>query len=170
MKLDNLMYRLNQGDKTAFEEIYNDTKKAVYYTALSILRERSLAEDVMQTTYLNIIKNSSSYRIGTNARAWILRIAKNEAINLKKKRDRENSVDEQESVALFGSYNIDDYGATIDIARKNLSEDEFNILMLIAVSNYKRREIAEFLDIPISTVTWKYREAVKKMKRLISEK
>lgn len=169
MTLDKLMYRLNQGDKTAFEEIYNDTKKAVYYTALSILRERELAEDVMQTTYLNVIKNSSSYQMGTNARAWILRIAKNEALNLKKKRGRENSVDEQENDSLFGSYTIDDYGATIDIARKNLSEDEFNILMLIAVSGYKRREIADFLNIPISTVTWKYREAVKKMKRLISE-
>lgn len=170
MKLDNILHQIQSGDKKAFETLYNDTKSAVYYTALSILRQKQLAEDVMQSTYLNILKNISSYQVGTNARAWILKIAKNLALNAKKTADRESPVDETQNVALFGSYDLDEYGHTVDLARKYLNDDEFNILMLIAVSKYKRKEIAEYLNIPISTVTWKYNEAIKKMKKLLMNK
>ncbi|MGN0819134.1 MAG: RNA polymerase sigma factor [Christensenellaceae bacterium] len=167
MKLDQSIYRLSQGDKSAFKVIYEDTKKAVYYTALSILKDRHLAEDAMQATYLSVIKNAKSYRIGTNARAWIIRIAKNQALNDKKQFDRETAVDESENVNLFGSYSMDEFGALTDLAAKNLPEDEFNILMMVAVSGYKRREVASILDMPVSTVTWKYGVALEKMRNLL---
>ena len=86
--LDKLIKRLNSGDYDAFEKIYDATRKGVYYVALSVLRERSLAEDVMQSTYIKVLKNASQYKQGTNASAWILTIAKNEALNLKKYRRR----------------------------------------------------------------------------------
>ena len=50
MSLDKQMKQLARGDTSAFESIYKKTQKAVYYTALSVLIDRSLAEDVMQTT------------------------------------------------------------------------------------------------------------------------
>lgn len=84
MPLDKLIKRLKNGDSSAFDEIYNQTRKSVYYVALSILRDKPLAEDVMQTTYIRVLKNLNSYTIGTNALAWIVKIAKNEALNLKK--------------------------------------------------------------------------------------
>ena len=49
------MIVVSVGDVSAFESIYKKTQKAVYYTALSVLMDRSLAEDVMQTTYLKVI-------------------------------------------------------------------------------------------------------------------
>ena len=52
MSLDEALGKLAAGDQTAFDEIYNRTRKTVYYIALSYLRERMLAEDVMQTVYL----------------------------------------------------------------------------------------------------------------------
>lgn len=37
--------------------------------------------------------------------------------------------------------------------------------MLCHVAGYKRREVAEMLDMPIGTVTWKNNEALKKLRQ-----
>lgn len=169
MTLDKLMTKLSKGDQTAFESIYGQTRKTVYYIALSVLKDWSLAEDVMQSVFLNVLKNAGQYRAGTNAAAWIARIARNEALNLKKQRGFESYVDESEHLKTFGTNSTDDYGLLIDTARKILPEDECAILMLVAADGYKRREIAEMLDMPVSTVTWKYKNAVNKMKEALSE-
>ena len=47
MTLDKLIKKFINGDASAFDEIYNRTRKCVYYVALSVLRDNALAEDVM---------------------------------------------------------------------------------------------------------------------------
>ncbi len=167
--LDKQIKKFINGDQSAFEKIYNETRQSVYYVALGILKDRHLAEDVMQSTYLSVLRNITKYELGTNASAWIIRIARNEALNLKKQRSRENLVDERENDSMFGTYHQDEYGHLIDIARKILTEEEFTILMLITAGGYKRREIAEIFDCPVSTVTWKYGEALKKMRKSLEQ-
>lgn len=167
--LDKLIKKFINGDQSAFEKIYIQTRESVYYTALAILRDRALAEDVMQTTYLNVLRNISQYKHGTNAAAWIVRIARNEALNLKKSRSREQYVDERENEGAFGAYRHDEYGLLIDLARKILSEEEFTIVMLVTAGGYKRREIAGMLGMPVPTVTWKYNEALAKMRKSLEQ-
>lgn len=157
------------GDTSAFDEIYYRTRKSVYYVALSILRDKSLAEDVMQTTYMRVLKNIQSYTLGSNASAWIIRISKNEALNIKNVRMREQSVDEYESLALFGAGEPDTYGELIDLAKRLLNDDEFSVLMLVTACGYKRKEIGEMLDMPTPTVTWKYRNALSKMRDALKQ-
>ncbi len=169
VKLDELVAALAAGDKGAFAELYEQTKKTVYYVALSVVRDRALAEDVMQTAYLNVIRHAGSFRAGTNAAAWIARIARNEALNLKKKRARETPLD-GEDPAAFGSVETDDYGLLVDLARRTLPADEFTILMLAAAEGYKRREIAAILEMPLATVTWKYGRAIRAMRHALREK
>ncbi len=164
MNLDKLMRKLINGDKTVFEEIYSSTRKSVYYVALSILRDKALAEDAMQSAYLGVLRNCGKYTAGTNAAAWIVRIAKNEALNIKKSRARTEYVDESENPAMFGTAEVSDYGLLVDLARRILSEDEFTILMLVTSGGYKRREVAAMLEMPVPTVTWKYNNALSKMR------
>ena len=168
--IDKQLKKLSTGDVSAFESIYEQTRKTAYFIALSVLKERALAEDVMQSAYLNIIKNASSYRAGTNAMAWIASIVRNEALNLKKKRDREIYVDEKANLAVFGTAQTDDYGLLTDLARRLLPQDEFEILMLVAAAGYKRREIADMLGIPVSTVTWKFNCAAEKMRKALKDR
>ncbi len=163
--LDKLIRKFINGDRSAFEEIYVRTRQSVYYAALSVLRDRALAEDVMQSTYLNVLRNIEKYKLGTNAAAWIMRIARNEALNLKKSRSRECPVDEQDSDGMFGAYQADEYGELVDLARRTLPEDEFLIVMLVTACGYKRREIADMFDLPVSTVTWKYSTALAKLRK-----
>lgn len=167
MALDKFIKKFINGEASAFDEIYNQTQKSVYYVALSILRDRALAEDVMQTTYLRVLRNIQGYELGTNAAAWIIKIAKNEAINLKKVRMREQSVDEYENQNLFGMSEPDTYGELIDLAKRLLPDEEFSILMLVTACGYKRKEIGKMLDMPIPTVTWKYQNALSKMRNAL---
>lgn len=164
MTIEKQLKKLSKGDTEAFDYIYAQTRERVFYIALSIVKDKSVAEDVMQSAYLNVIKNAGSYQSGTNAEAWIARIARNEALNVKKKRDREISVDERENPAMFGVKSIDDYGLLIDLARDVLEADEFQVLMFAACGGYKRREISDMLDMPMSTVTYKLNCAFRKMR------
>lgn len=169
MALDKFIKKFMNGDASAFDEIYNRTRKSVYYVALSILRDKALAEDVMQTTYLRVLKNIQSYALGTNASAWIIKIAKNEAINMKKVRMREQSVDEYENPTLFGEKEPDTYGELIDLAKRLLADDEFSILMLVTACGYKRKEIGKMFDMPTPTVTWKYQNALLKIRNALEK-
>ena len=169
MALDKFIKKFINGDASAFDEIYNRTRKSVYYVALSILRDKALAEDVMQTTYLRVLKNIQSYALGTNASAWIIKIAKNEAINMKKVRMREQSVDEYENPTLFGVNEPDTYGELIDLAKRLLADDEFSILMLVTACGYKRKEIGKMFDMPTPTVTWKYQNALLKIRNALEK-
>ncbi len=169
MTLDEALARLAAGDQTAFGEVYERTRKSVYYIALSVVRERMLAEDVMQTVYLKVLGNAARYRRGTNAAAWIARIARNEALDVWRRRSREISVDERADPLPFGTCGADEYGLLIDLARRILKREEFSVLMLAATEGYKRREIAAMLSMPLPTVTWHYSRAVSKMKAALSE-
>ena len=169
MTLDQLMKKLAAGDQEVFESIYAKTQNTVYYIALSILKERSLAEDVMQSTFLNLLRNASQYRQGTNASAWIAKITRNEALKVLKKRGREQYVDETRNLSLFGTGQTDDYELLIDLARRLLPEEEFVILMLVTAAGYKRREIAKMLEVPLPTVTWRYQRALEKLREALNE-
>lgn len=169
MTLDKLIEKFISGNSQAFDEIYKRTYKSVYYVALSIVKDKTIAEDVMQTTYLKVLQNIESYKQGTNALAWMVKIAKNESINCKKSMQKVELIDENENLTLFGLSETDEYGLLIDMAKNKLPEDEFLILMLISVSGYKRKEIAKMLDMPIPTVTWKYTNAIIKMRKYLQE-
>lgn len=170
MILDELMKKLSRGDEAAFEQIYSQTRKTVYYIALSVVKERALAEDVMQDVYLSVLKNAAQYRPGTNPVAWIAKIARNEALKVQQSRARVNYVDERQNLQVFGTQQTDDYNLLISHAKRILSEDEFVILMLITAAGYKRREIAEILEMPLPTVTWKFTQAVEKLRISLNEK
>lgn len=164
MDLDKLIKRFINGEESVFDELYARTRISVYYAAFSILKDKDLAEDVMQNTYIRVMRNIRHYTLGTNARAWIVKIAKNEALNLKKAREREISVDESENYSVYGTSESDRFGELIDLAKRILPDDEFYILMLVSAYGYKRREIGKILEMPIPTVTWKYNNALKKMR------
>jgi RNA polymerase sigma-70 factor (ECF subfamily) len=169
-KLEKAVIRLRQGDSNALAEIYEITSRGVFTFVLPILHDYQLAEDVMQQTFVTAYENIQSYQPGTNARNWLLTIAKNMALTEIKKRKREVSYDFDQDNHPDGVYflgNID--SPTIALANKVLAEDEFNIVIMYAVGEYKHREIAEFLHMPLGTVTWKYNNALKKMRKALEE-
>ena len=172
MVLDKFIKKFMNGDASAFDEVYNRTRKSVYYVALSILRDKTLAEDIMQATYIQVYEKISSYQPGTNLRNWILTIAKNLALYELRKRARETLTDDDHLLESLGGYTYDKSLSTptIELASQILSEEDFKIVMLYAVGEYKHREIADMMHLPLGTVTYKYSMALKKLQKALKSK
>lgn len=162
--LDRAMLRLKQGDESAFDYVYDNTYKVVYFTAHSILRDRQSAEDVMQEVYVKALGSIGSYSDG-NALAWLTTIARRLAINEYNKRKREVPTEFDETSMGSATLPEDDEIGLLSLAEEVLSEEEFKIVVMCAVAGYKRREVAKLLDLPTSTVTYKYQEALKTLRK-----
>lgn len=52
---------------------------------------------------------------------------------------------------------------------RRLNDQERQIVVLHAVSGFKHREIAELMELPVSTVLSKYRRALKKLRQSLEE-
>jgi RNA polymerase sigma-70 factor (ECF subfamily) len=165
-RIEDAITRIKQGHRDGLADLYNLSHRAIFAFILPLIADYQLAEDIMQETYVKAYRAIDSYRDGTNGLNWMFTIAKNIALTNLGKRSREELRDydnqREPSGATTDSYDID--SPTIDLARKILDEQEQSILFLHTIGEYKHREIAEILEIPLGTVTWKYQEAIKKMK------
>ena len=78
---ENLILRMANGDGHAFTELYQLTSGAVYGFALSILRNREDAEDVMHDAFIKTYTGAVTYKPTGKPLAWILTIVRNLAYN-----------------------------------------------------------------------------------------
>lgn len=171
-KLEKHVAALKGGDEKAFDYVYDCTYKAVFFTVYHVLNDKQLAEDITQETYLTAIKKLGMYKEGTNFCGWLITISKRLAINeYNRGKGREFSVDFMENESLYGEYYVEDKTdhTLLDLAKSILSEEEYRIVTMCAIAGYKRREVAEIMEIPIGTVTWKYNEAIKKLEKKYKE-
>lgn len=167
-KLDRYVVRLKEGDAQAFDYIYERTHRAVYFAVFYILRDKMLAEDVLQDTFVRALSALEQYTPGTNFTAWLCKVGKSIALNTLKKRGRETVTDLSADPGAYGTQETS-LPFVFDLARKVLSEEEYEIVMLCQVAGYKRREVAEMTGLPIGTVTWKNNEALKKLKKALEK-
>ncbi len=163
-KLDELMAAVAEGDNEAFEKLYLATAKGVYVFAYSYVNNKSDAEDLMQTAFLQIKKKAYTYQKGTNARAWMLQIVKNLALDelRRRKRERERLADADK--AESASYEFSENTA-LEYMMRSLNGEEREIVLLHVFWGYKHREIAKKLNLPLGTVTWRYNKAIKKLEK-----
>ncbi|MEF9984274.1 MAG: RNA polymerase sigma factor [Oscillospiraceae bacterium] len=164
---ENLIKLIAQGDMKAFEELYNKTDKAVFGFIFSILKNKANAEDVMQDTYLKIIPASKIYNPQGKPLSWVLTIAKNLALmSLRSEKKTNTSIDDIENNIEFSQKDETEDKLILNLAISKLAEDEKQIVILHS-SGVKHREIASFLNMPLSTVLSKYNRALKKLKKIL---
>lgn len=92
MKLEDLFLLAKKGDGRAFEQIVLSTESSVYNLALSILKKKEDAEDVTQETYLRLWRTISEASI-ESPKSYILRTARNLALDVIRKNSRHEDVD-----------------------------------------------------------------------------
>lgn len=166
---EHLIARLCTGDAAAFKELYLATSDKVFGYALSILRNKADAEDVMHDAYLRVYHRASTYRPQGKPLAWVLAITRNLCYD--KIRSRGSSVD----VGTCDELAIPD-GAQTSLDRivlrnalELLESQERQIVILHAISGMKHREIAELLELPTGTVLSKYHRSLKRLKDEIAK-
>ena len=62
MSDEKLLLRVAEGDKAAFQQLYQNTDKTIYGFILSILRNPQDSEEVMQELYLKVWTSAGSYQ------------------------------------------------------------------------------------------------------------
>lgn len=168
-ELDRCLYGIARRDGQALEDLYHLTSAAVYSFALSILKNTHDAEDVLQDCYLKIHAGAAEYRSHGKPMAWILTITKN--LCYQKLREAQRMADlpqedwEPWLQANEGLSHEDKViiGQCMDI----LSDQERQIVTLHAVTGFRHREIADLLELPLSTVLSKYHRAIKKLREYL---
>lgn len=165
---DTALQAIKLGDEGAFEYIYNYAKTAVFYCAYSILKDRGLAEDIMQNTFIKVRQYAYSYQKGTKPLAWITTIARNLSINEHNRRKREVYTDFTD-YNTRASYSLSDDKFVLDAAFKHLKERERQLVIMHVLGGLKHRELAEIFNMPLGTVLFKYNSALKKLRKYITE-
>ena len=74
-----LIARSQRGDIDAFNQLVLQYQQIVYNVILKMLGDRDVAADVAQDTFIAALRAIASFRPGSSFRAWILRIASNQA-------------------------------------------------------------------------------------------
>lgn len=175
--IETQILRMIDGDQNALKLIYDFLCRSVYLLSLSILKEHYLAEDNTQDVFIKLLSYDGEYCKGTNAKAWIMKITRNNAIDLLRKRKNIIYTDfiseeiEQESTNLVdGNSNVEETvceRSNLNDALKSLDGISREIIILYLGTGLKFREISELINVPLDTVTWKYQTALKKLRYLL---
>lgn len=76
-----LMHAYVSGSNAAFDRLYARYRGPLYRVLLRLLPRRALADEVFQDVWLRMVSHRASWRADVPFRAWLLRIARNRAID-----------------------------------------------------------------------------------------
>lgn len=170
-QLEEILAAIAHGDKEALQHLYQSTRTAVYGFALSILKNRHDAEDILQEVYIRIFHSSDSYRPEGKPMAWIFAITRNLALMRLREGRRYGELPEEawaQIPAKDSGLSTEDR-MVLDAAMQGLTDEERQIVMLHALTGMKHREIAEVMELALPTVLSKYHRAIKKMRHMLTE-
>ena len=160
--LKELVQKAAAGDKTAFEELYHETCRSVYFTCLNILKDEQEAQDVTQDVYLTALEQLGTLEDRSKFKSWLYRIAANKSIKRIKKKKPSLPSDEQlqdmetednenflpEEYAL----NVDKRELVLEITRKVCSDAQYQTILLYYFNELSIAEIAEIMECLEGTV------------------
>jgi RNA polymerase sigma-70 factor, ECF subfamily len=167
-----LLAEVAHGNKSAFARLYGLTQSKLLGVALRILRDRALAEDVVQESYVKIWRHAAGYdsRIASPM-TWMATIVRHGAIDALRKRQLEafGSEDEMATIASGDPDPVEE----MDLARlrpkalaafARLSEDKRRLIMLAYLRDRSRHDLAIRLGVPANTVKTHLRRALLEMR------
>jgi RNA polymerase sigma-70 factor (ECF subfamily) len=159
-----LIVRVADRDRIAFEEIYHRYVRSVYGLALRRLRDRQRAEDAVQETFAAVWRSAGSYRPERGPAApWLYAIARNAVVD--RLRARTETVSEVPDVPSLEAGPADRAESSyvswrVHRALEVLSDKEREVVELAYWSGMSQSEVAEYLHIPLGTVKTRTRSAL----------
>ena len=152
--------------ETQLNDAYTRYADMLYHLSLSHMQIKEDAEDVTSEFFIKLWKISDHFKSEHGHRAWLASIARNMAIDLLRKRKKEVLTEEFLEEATQDNLEekvIEDI--SLQQALSNLQNSEREIVHLKICGALTFQEIAGILGIPFGTVTWRYQNAIKKLKR-----
>jgi len=159
------------GREAAYRELLRRYERPVFSLIYRMVRDRALAEDLAQDTFVKVLNALDSYRPEFKLSSWVFKIANNVAIDQLRKKELDTlSLDgspdartreEVEATALqavdrgetpLQELEARELGALIEEAIGRLRPEYRSCILLRHVEGRSYEEIAEALDLPLGTV------------------
>lgn len=146
-------------DPSELHKLVVDHGDAVYRLALSVVRDKSLAEDIAQETMVKAWMALPTLRDQTSIRSWVLRIAHNTSISTVRARKAiavdphllpESAAPDDRSVEA--RVQSDAVVSDFIVALDTLDELSRSVVVLRELEGLSYDEIAELLNVPLPTV------------------
>lgn len=163
---DILVARAKAGDLEALEALYRAFETPVYNLARRMCRTPEDAEDVLQETFLEVVRSIKSYRGEGHLWGWVRSIAASKAL-MRLRHEKLRSTDELHDDAAGGP--PASVGAHIDLERAfaQLSETSRAVVWLHDVEGFTHEEIAERMGKTVSFSKSQLARAHARLRRLL---
>ncbi|HJZ92927.1 MAG TPA: RNA polymerase sigma factor [Gemmataceae bacterium] len=179
---EDLLTRFRKGHRDVFGALVRRYQRELYGYLRRYLGDAHLADDVFQTTFVQVFAKAAQYESGRPVRPWLYAIATNQAIDALRRLGRHPSVSLEQTEAesngekrglieLLEARESDpfdnvDAAETRELVRGCLDRlpDVFKQVVLMAYyQGLKYQEIADALEIPLGTVKSRLHAAMVKL-------
>lgn len=168
IEFENNIQMILSGDKEGLKNIYTEYISFIYRITYDVLMNKTIAEDVTSEFFIKLWNNSDKYKTGNGHKMWLARIARNMAIDYLRKYKKEFLSDETYDVSYDDTENTVLDNIALQETLSCLKEKERQIVNMKIVANLTFKEISKILGLPMGTVTWRYQNAINKLRRCMS--
>ena len=172
---ETLVERCRQGDRTAFAALVKRYHRPIYNAAYRVLGNAEDAADITQVVFMRVAERLDDFDSRYKFFSWIYRIALNEALNLARKRGREQPLEDEDEVAggrdAEPDWNLDRSELTqrIQGALLGMGVDDRAVLTLRHFSDCSYREMSTILGIAEKTVKSRLFAARRRLRELLAD-
>jgi RNA polymerase sigma-70 factor (ECF subfamily) len=171
-----LVWRFNRGSKDALKTIYEKYKDDLLGLAITLLRDRSLAEDVVHDVFVSFAGTTGSFRLSGTLKGYLSTCVANAARDRNRLRSRRDVGLDAAEVMHSDSTNSVEH--TIDCEQSGrltellgrLPYEQREVVVLHLHQEMRFKEIAEALGISTNTAQSRYRYGLDKLRSIINSK
>jgi RNA polymerase sigma-70 factor (ECF subfamily) len=170
-QLNSLLFGVANGNADCLDGIYEIAGGRMMAVAMSIVKNRQTAEDIVHDSFIKIVKYARRYKSDGDGYAWVMSIVRNTALDYIRKRRQHIEVSAEEIYNLSSSdYSPEkrENAIMLESALNKLAPDERKIIYLTYYLEMPLREIATELGISKSTADRKLQSAQKNLKILLN--
>jgi RNA polymerase sigma factor (sigma-70 family) len=172
-----LLALVARGDREAFARLYERYSDVAYSLAVRVVRDRELAADVVQNTFLAVWQQARQFdpRRGQPSH-WILTVTHHKAVDVVRREDRRRAdpLDERYDArdagpALDERAWLSMTGEQVRAALARLPDPHREVIELAYFAGYSQSELAERLALPLGTVKSRTFAAMAALRRSLEE-
>ena len=169
------MAKVRDGDPEKLGLLYERYKRPLLGFFVGMVRDRELSEDLVQNTFMRILKYKHLFRGDGDFRTWMFHIARNvKNDHFRKNKITHEKVEKWEDKIkdegnLMQEWQNDDEQRMLAIAMDKLPEDKREILLLSKYQEKKYKEIGEILGCTEGTVKVKVFRALQDLKAIYQQ-
>lgn len=175
---ERLIARVAEGDRHAFEVLYERYASTVYGLTLKILGDREAAEEAVQEIFWRVWRRLGSFDRTRSFAPWLFGIAHNYCIDeLRRRKVRPQSVYEDETNPILSDIPdemdvgevavLAEQGRIVRSALEQLPEEQRQALLLAYFGGLTQQEIAVRLGNPLGTVKTRMRLGLQKLRAVL---